>query len=247
MKILLFTDIHIHSRHKQAESNRLFKAAIDHANTNHTDAAFCILLGDLTWDGQLNEYEELRQEIQTLSQKKYLMLGNHDRQEQFRTVFSDYGFNDNDTVYSVIDTEYFRLLLLNTQTPTGSHGELDAPQLSWLEKHLTESDKPCFICMHHHPLVTGLPAYDRIGLQCSPFSRLVNKYREKIHMIIHGHCHMGLSGSLGGVPVTGVQSLCNQAAPNFRTDEFIDRDNQLASYSVLLTDGINTIIHSITL
>jgi 3',5'-cyclic-AMP phosphodiesterase len=44
-------------------------------------------------------------------------------------------------------------------------GALDTERLDWLDAELAaEPELPTLFAMHHHPLITGVPAWDELGL-----------------------------------------------------------------------------------
>lgn len=248
MKILLFSDIHLTTPSTRTTgAAHPFIDAITHANMNHSDAEFAIFLGDLTQDGTTSEYKALSEVIAQLKVPSHLMLGNHDIRSNFVTVFGEEYLNTKGYVQTVVDSPNLQFLLLDSHSTDITKGELDKKRLEWLEEQLQIAEHPCCICLHHQPVNTGLPAYDQIGLHCPDFMNLMVNYRSKIHMILHGHCHMAFSGSLSGIPLVAIKSLCHQAVPNFHDKNFITSEHQETSYSIFLTNGENSFVHTIAL
>jgi 3',5'-cyclic-AMP phosphodiesterase len=246
MKIVLFSDLHLFAASVGvAGQGTALARAVEHVNEHHREAALCIALGDLTTDGLPEEYRALAGELDRLHLPCHLMIGNHDRRPAFLEVFGRDRANADGFVQVVVDSGALRFLLLDTTSAAGDHGELDERRLGWLEKELALTDRPCCICLHHQPVATGVPAYDAIGLRSDQFTGLLTRYRKAVHLVLHGHCHMALSGSIAGIPLAGVESLVNQAHPNFLDDRFIGREYQCISYTVVLTDGRRSIIHTI--
>ncbi len=244
MKVLFFSDLHYLM---QPEYQQMFSKAVEHAVRNHGDAQQCIILGDLTKDGMVEEYTALAEALRCLPMPVNLMLGNHDHRYNFFQVFGKETESDHGFAQFSFDAGCLQFILLDTKASAGDHGELDEKRLGWLEEQLKDTQKPCCICLHHHPVLTGLPAFDAIGLRSPNFISLLKRYREHIHLVVHGHCHMALSGAVEGIPVTGVSSLYSQSEPVFNTPCFSNRLNPSLSYSVLISDGVQTVIHTINI
>src|ERR1051325_2747885 len=97
-----------------------------------------------------------------------MILGNHDRRENFRRVFSDYRgvTSDPEFVQFVVDDYPVRLIGLDTLVPGRSGGELCEKRLAFLETALAaDSEKPVVIFMHHPPFTHGIRHMDEINLQ----------------------------------------------------------------------------------
>jgi 3',5'-cyclic AMP phosphodiesterase CpdA len=248
MKILLFSDMHysldrdVYGR----SSKECLRRAISHANRYHGDADLCIILGDLTDRGLESEYKSLSADLEILSSPYRMLLGNHDNRDQFIGVFGTDLLDKNGFVQSVVDAGSHRFLLLDTHTPGQGWGSLDGNRLEWLDQALILADRPCFVCLHHPPLSTALPAYDAIGLLgAERFAAVLNRHCSTVLQVLFGHCHMSVSGSLGGVPVCGIQSLLYQALPNFADDRFLDAPNLSPAYGLAVVNGRNVMIHRI--
>ncbi len=244
IKVLLFSDTH-YSPEPDTDSHPLEKA-ISHANYHHGDADLSIFLGDLVMAGRISEYRAIAVILQRLARPYRLMLGNHDDRDAFSRVFGQHGTNADSYVQTAVNLDNLKFLLLDTNLPGQDRGTVDAGRLKWLEQALATADRPCCICMHHPPAPTFLPAYDAIGLiNPHPLIDLMKRYRDRIYQIIHGHCHMPFSGSVSGIPVTGIGAVCNPALPNFKENRFIEHSNGRPVYGVLVSDGQSVAVHTI--
>jgi len=248
MKALLFSDLHytldrqIHGRWP-AESLR---RAIVHARDHHGDADCCVILGDLTDSRSESEYQGLADDLGALPFPHRIMLGNHDDRKNFVRVFGTDVIDDSGYVQSVMDVGPYRFVLLDTHTPGQEWGTLDGGRLLWLDTALARSDRPCVICLHHPPIPTALPAFDRIGLrEPEAFEAIVEKHRAVVRQILSGHCHMPIGGNLAGITIFGVTSLLYQALPNFCDDRFLDGPGLTAAYGLAVADESHFTIHTV--
>lgn len=248
MKVILFSDIHYNlDRAVYGRSPKeCLRRAVAHANRYHGDADLCVILGDLTDCGLESEYQGLAADLETLSMPYRLMLGNHDNREHFIGVFGTDLLDENGFVQSAVDAGSHRFLLLDTHTPGQASGSLDGSRLEWLDQALTRADRPCFVCLHHPPLSTALPAFDAIGLLgAERFAEVLNRHRSRVFQVLFGHCHMSVSGNMRGIPVCGIQSLLYQAHPNFADDQFLDAPELPSAYGLAVVNEGNVIIHRI--
>lgn len=248
MKIVLFSDLHyspdrvVYGR----SSKECLRNAIAHANRCHGDADLCVVLGDLTDSGLESEYQCLAADLEILSIPYRMLLGNHDNRDHFIRVFGTDLLDKNGFVQSVVDAGSHRFLLLDTHTPGQGWGNLDAHRLEWLDEALYSADRPCFICLHHPPLETALPAFDAIGLHGSEqFMAVLDRHRSMVFQVLFGHCHMSVFGNMNGIPVCGIQSLLYQGLPNLNDNRFLDAPDLFPAYSLAVVDRCNMVIHGI--
>src|ERR1043166_9273553 len=104
-----------------------------------------LITGDLTDCGLNEEYDHLKIILRRLDIPFFMILGNHDRRDNFRRVFSDYRgvTEDPEFVQFVIDDYPVRLIGLDTLVPGKGEGALCARRLTFLERALAaEGEKP---------------------------------------------------------------------------------------------------------
>ena len=116
-----------------------------------------IITGDVAQDGTLAEYRQLAVQIAPLTEKGipvHVAFGNHDRRDNFHTVFSDIKREASPVPnkhVTVLETPHANLFLLDSlyDFPTGS-GFLGYEQLRWLQKELeARKEKPALLFAHH--------------------------------------------------------------------------------------------------
>ena len=177
--------------------------------------------GDLADSGADAEYEQLRELLRPLQAPMYLLPGNHDDRRALRRHFPVPG-TDADPVQYSADLGPLRLVVLDTTRPGEDPGVLDAEQLGWLDAELaTAPEQPTLLAMHHPPLVTGVPAWDAIGLPSGDRRALgeVVERHPQVRRLVAGHVHRTISGELAGRPVLSVPSTYVQARLNFGSQE----------------------------
>jgi Icc protein len=185
----------------------------------HPDAV--LLTGDLADHGTDAEYEQLRELLGPLEAPLYLLPGNHDDRRALRRHFGVPGADGDPVQYSA-DLGPLRLVVLDTTRPGEDPGALDAERLGWLDAELAAApEQPTLLAMHHPPLVTGVPAWDEIGLPTADRRALreVVERHPQVRRLVAGHVHRTISGELAGRAVLSVPSTYVQARLNFASRE----------------------------
>ena len=147
----------------------------------------------------------------------HVLPGNHDLREPMRRCFELPGHADEPIQYAV-DLGPLRLVVLDTTIPGEDAGALDDERLGWLDAALgQEPDALTVIAMHHPPLVSGVPALDRIAL-ARPDQHALGEVVERhpqVERFVAGHVHRVMAGQLAGRAVLTVPSTYVQTQLDF--------------------------------
>lgn len=153
----------------------LMKDLLSRSNVN-----FNLFLGDLV-NNNIDYFPQVKQQIESLPVKSFLVLGNHDRDivdnfqdYSFSTYFgaSNYVFNSNGVYYIILNNVY-------PDGPRGYKGKYSDEQLFFIEKILPLIDKKARIVLAHH-----------IPLQyTSNKERMLDLLSEHNVLILSGHTH----------------------------------------------------------
>jgi Icc protein len=247
LKLLQLTDCHL-----MPEGGRLFEldpaerlaAAISDINRNHSDAALCVLTGDLTNVGDPDSYALLRDRLAALSVPYQLLLGNHDDREHMRAAFPDLVVDPHGFLQSVRITPQGRLVFLDTVEAGVHNGVYCADRLIWLEHVLTESKgEPVYIFMHHPPMLIAMSRLDQYGLvDREAFADLIRRF-PNIRHIFFGHVHRPVSGGWLGIPFSSLPSTNHQNQLDFGTGRENLSSHEPPAYAVIFLDGDQSIVH----
>lgn len=252
-KIIVFTDTHMELCVPEGKFDPDVQLAkgLAHVNKHHSDAELVIFCGDLTDKGDVASYEKLKARLQDLQVPFQLLLGNHDKRENFLSVFSQAVRDENGFIQQVIETQHARLILLDTlngppyKYPFSHMGVLCEARLSWLDKQLSEAgDKPCIIFMHHPPHDTGFAGMDVIKLmEGDAFYELINKHGN-VTQLVCGHVHRTISGSHKGVAFCVFKSTVGQMPMLFDDNKTNLEINEPSSYGMLFPHADGVVVHS---
>lgn len=246
MKFVHFTDLHL-----VAPAERLwgfdpllrFEHCLADIVTNHRDAQFCVITGDLAERGELSAYTALKDRLAAFPLPCHLLIGNHDDRKNFRRVFGDVRCDGNGFVQSSITVEGHKLLFIDTvKDGASSAGVYSEQRQQWLARELAQTgDMPVLLFMHHPPFSIGHALMDSIKLeQPEKFEVILAGY--DIRHIFFGHAHRAVSGMWRGISFSGLPSLVHQlpltagSVPTVYSDE-------PAMYSVVHVEDDRTIVH----
>jgi Icc protein len=196
-------------------------AAVDSVRSMRPHPDAVLLSGDLADTGTDAEYEQLRELLGPLDAPLYILPGNHDDRRALRRHFGLPG-SDGDPVQYSADLGPLRLVVLDTTRPGEDPGVLDAERLGWLDAELAAAPElPTLLAMHHPPLVTGVPAWDEIGLPPADrraLGEVLERHRQ-VRRLVAGHVHRTITGELAGRAVLTVPSTYIQARLDFDSHE----------------------------
>ena len=202
------TDIHINA---PAKNNPLFgldmtaklRAAFADLAALKTKPSFVLISGDLTQDGDLEDYKHLRTVLEEESAKLgvpvHVGLGNHDFREPFREGYLGEEPSQENYYYTFMEGG-LRIVMLSTQIPGSHDGRVDEEQLRWLEGVLAEPAPQGTIVVLHHPVnATPTDLMDsHLLLNGDEVVRAIQG-RDVIG-ILSGHIHFHNIGSVAGIP-----------------------------------------------
>lgn len=246
--------IHLTDTHFVEPGERLYggdprsrlEAAVRSIATEHADAEFCLITGDLAHLGQPQAYAALREVLAGLPMPVQLLLGNHDDRHAFQACFPAVPRDADGFVQRALPFRQGLLLMLDTNEPGVSHGVFCERRRAWLAAQLAVSgEQPVWIAMHHPPFDIGLPSMDAIGLrEADAFEAVIAPHRQRLRHLFFGHVHRPVSGSWLGVPFSTLRALNHQVALDFRDDGRIPGSFEPPAYAVVLADERQTVIHN---
>lgn len=215
------SDPHIGADWGEGDPVARLAAAIDAVRAMRPTPDAVLVSGDLAEHAADVEYEQVRELLARLQAPLYVLAGNHDDRRALHRHFGVPGGGGEPVQYSV-DLGPFRLVVLDTTRPGEDPGALDAARLDWLDAELAQARKlPTLIAMHHPPLVTGVPAWDELGLPAADRRALaaVIERHGQVRRLTAGHVHRLITADLAGRPVLTVPSTLIQARLNIGSHE----------------------------
>ena len=247
MKFIQLSDLHLvppGQNLKGLNPAARLDAAIAAINARHSDAAFCVLSGDLTHAGNDAAYRHLSGVLEGLKIPYYLMSGNHDLRGRVKQHFPETQCDENGFVQYHVEVGAHVFLMLDTVREKSHWGEYCVKRGAWLTAKLAQfKGRPIHIFMHHPPFDMGIPSLDVIRLlDTQHFERAIGTSSD-IRQILFGHIHRPLSGHWHGIPVTAVPCLNHQVQLDLVTTDHIPLCHEPPMFGVGLVGDAQTIVH----
>lgn len=185
-----------------------------HGPGGEVPAAFAVLTGDLTRDGEPAAYARLREVLAGLPCPAHLLLGNHDDRAAFRAAFPEAPVDSDGFVQQALPSPAGLCLMLDTLEQGRSEGRLCARRLAWLEARLRESEgEKVLLFLHHPPMPVGIPGMDAIALRdAEALWEVLAPHRARIRHLFHGHLHRPVAGSWRGIPLSSLRGTAFEVA-----------------------------------
>lgn len=223
MKIIQLTDTHLVPPGivvNGVDPEKHLRAAVSDILNKHADAGLLVVTGDLCNDGDRDAYRLLREILAPVPFETRLLLGNHDDRENFVAAFPEQPRDANGFVQSFLDTEFGRLLFLDSHQSGVIGGSYDAERLAWLDAALTDAgDRPVTVFVHHPPMDCGIRHFEAIGMHDGGaiMARLA-AHPAGVRHIVFGHIHMALSGtSAEGIAYSSGQACSHRFITDLET------------------------------
>jgi Icc protein len=187
--------------HGVADSVGALERAADMIAESRLRVDAVVVSGDIADRGDETSYLRVRTTLRRIAERSGAALvlapGNHDAPATLLEVFDE------------VDKQYPRITLvgglrvvaLDSTVPGHHHGDLDDGQLDRLRAVLdTPAADGTIVVLHHPPIASALPVFDRLGLRHP--ERLADVVRgSDVRLILAGHTHSATAGMLGGIPV----------------------------------------------
>lgn len=247
MKLIQVTDTHIVPAGEQCaglDPRARLDSVVDVINRNHADAELCIFSGDLTQKGSVEAFEELRECLAALELPYRLMIGNHDKRDNFQHVFPDAPADPNGFVQQSVETSEGVLLLLDSHDPDGHFGSYREKRLEWLAAQLElAGERPVYIFVHHPPFNIEIPRMDRMALlEAEPLAALLGKHPNIRHLFF-GHIHRGLAGSWRGIPFSAIRGTNHGTRSDFDRVLETHSTHHPPALAVIFIEPERTVVH----
>jgi 3',5'-cyclic AMP phosphodiesterase CpdA len=215
------SDPHIGAEWAGGDPVARLAAAVESVRSMRSQPDALLVSGDLADNAADAEYEQVREVLAPLQVPLYVLPGNHDDRRVLHRHFGVPGAEGEPVQYAV-DLGPMRLVVLDSTRPGEDPGTLDAERLAWLDAELALAPEiPTLLAMHHPPLVTGVPAWDELGLPAADRRALgdVLERHRQVRRIVAGHVHRMITANLGGRAVLTVPSTYVQARLSFGSQE----------------------------
>lgn len=219
--LVQLSDLHVGADWGDRDSVAMLAAAVECIRALESNPDAVLISGDLADHAADGEYERVRELLAPIEAPLYVLPGNHDDRLALRRHFGVPGAEGQPVQYAA-DLGPLRLVVLDSTRAGEDRGEFDADRLAWLQATLAAApDIPTLLALHHPPLATGIPGFDKVGLPPADRRALgkVIEAHPQVRRIVAGHMHRTISAELGGRTVLVVPSTYLQARLEFGAEE----------------------------
>jgi Icc protein len=219
--LVQLSDPHVGADWGDGDPVAMLAAAVESVRALEANPDAVLISGDLADHALDAEYEQVRELLAPLEAPLYVLPGNHDDRLALRRHFGVPGA-DREPVQYAAELGPLRLVVLDSKRAGEDRGELDGDRLAWLEAALAAAPGvPTLLALHHPPLATGIPGFDKLGLPAADRVALgkVIAAHPQVRRVVAGHMHRTISAELGGRHVLAVPSTYVQARLEFGVEE----------------------------
>ena len=241
INIIQITDLHLYAdKNTTAHKINTFDSAqlvLQTIQNNEKYLDMLILTGDLSDDGSVASYENLKYLLRNFDCPIYLMPGNHDSLEKIKSISNINNLHNQ----NYKDMGKWGIFMFNTKKDDSPNGILHTNELTYFDKIMdSKQNNFLLVMLHHHPVLIGSESMDQMIIENS--SELLNRItNNKIKGVAWGHIHNEISINYNGAHLFSTPSTCYQAKP--KSKKFTIDTSQSPGYRVIrLNDNgiINT-------
>lgn len=191
MKILFVSDFHHLNNYQHVDDG--YKAVFNNMDNTlitlkdiliNNEYDLLVIGGDLCEDGDVNDYQSVKNTIDKYNKKPYLItLGNHDIKENFYQVFTDQ--NNDDTKHYTMEFNNYKLISFDSSVHDVDNGFITSEDSSWLIREIENSEKEVILLTHHHIL-----PYQHETKSVNISDKLLSTLKsEPVKLVLTGHTH----------------------------------------------------------
>lgn len=213
MKIVQISDMHLCGDPTKTlwdiNTQVSFEKVLEHAlNTEQPD--IIILTGDLSEDASISSYQRLAATMEKAGVTTYCIPGNHDKLHTMKQIFPSPFVH----LQQSVSLNQWELILLDTVVEGEHYGSLNADELKYLDKRLSEcANKHVLIALHHNPVLVDSSILDKYWLiNADKFFKVLNKYKN-VKLAIYGHAHQDYTTHINNMTFLACPSTCVQFKP----------------------------------
>jgi len=213
--LIQLSDPHLCVREGDAE--RRLARAVAAASELQPGPCAVLLTGDIADEPAVEVYERAHRMVAELGVPVHAIPGNHDDRDLLARTFAGREHPTGAPVHVLAYVEDLRLVGCDTTVPGSPGGALDAEQLQWLDRALSdEPARPTLLALHHPPVAAGILAMDEMGIVPTDAERLeaLLEAHPQVHAVTCGHVHRTAVARFAGRPLL----LCPSTNSTLRLD-----------------------------
>jgi 3',5'-cyclic-AMP phosphodiesterase len=248
-RLLQLTDLHCGSSWAAHDPLDALRTVIDAVRSLPDPPHVVLVTGDLANAGLEEQYAPLPAVLDTLGLPVHVIPGNHDDRAALRRHFALPGTGAEPIQYA-LELDGLRVLMLDTQRPGETAGELGRARLEWLDARLRDDPRtPTVVAMHHPPFLTGMAEMDPIGLPVADraaFADILGRHPQ-VCGVIAGHVHRAITGGVAGRPALTIPSTYCQLPLDLSSTSLRMVDDEPLAFAVHTVIEDRLVAHVVSL
>ena len=214
LRIVQLTDMHLYEDTTRAllgvPTEQSFLDTLNQARRDHWPVDCVLATGDLVHDNSAAAYQRLHKHFKTLDVPVHCLPGNHDD----RALMRQYLAGGNVQLSTCVDSDDWRIVLLDSTVPGSDDGHLATAQLNYLEAQLASAaGRHVLVCLHHNPVPIGSPWLDTMMVDNGAALFTVLDRHAAVRGVLWGHVHQNFDTKRRGVRLLASPSTCIQFQP----------------------------------
>jgi 3',5'-cyclic-AMP phosphodiesterase len=212
--IAQITDSHVGVGPGTGAAAEALAAAVDAIGALEPEPVAVLLTGDIAANGTPDEYALVRELLAPLAMPVHPLMGNHDDREALRAAFGDHAgvAAAGNFIQYTAQCGPVTVIVGDTHEPGTYAGRLGPERLGWLEAELERaSGSPTVLALHHPPILTGIHEFDHEIPLAADDREALAALGSQPDLIVCGHIHLPVLGTLGPTPVFVCPSVHLQA------------------------------------
>jgi Icc protein len=224
LQVVQLTDTHLfadaHQAMRGCVTAKTLEQVLQCLETLDPQPDLLLLTGDISQDETPASYQRLRRLVAPLKIPTYWTAGNHDHLPAMQAQLRGDPFSSE----TVIRQGGWQIVLLNSQIPGSTAGQLSQAVLEALRQELQlHAELPTLIALHHPPCSVNSSSMDALGLQNgSALYAVLDRYPQ-VRLVIFGHIHQAFTTTRRQVAYLGCPSTCVQFKPRSSPMEIDDQ------------------------
>lgn len=171
---------------------------------------FILATGDLSQDQTPESYRHFCSLMGELSPPVFWLPGNHDDGHLMQAELDAAGISDAKHMLC----GQWQMLLLDTQIPGETYGELSQAQLALLEQAInTYPNHHLLLAVHHQAIAVGCAWLDQHNLRNSAAMKTILGKHNAAKVVMCGHVHQGFDQQEQGIRYLASPATCIQFKP----------------------------------
>jgi Icc protein len=220
-RLVQITDCHLGGEPGEVllgmDTDESFVDVLELVQAREANCDYIVASGDIASFGSEQAYYRFLDFMKEYTQQPLAWLpGNHDLASLMQVIEDKSGDGEYSVQGGVVDTDAWRIILLDSSVVGSEGGALAAAEIERLQRLITDTDKHILIFVHHQPIPVGSAWIDQYVIENNLELFSVLRASKQVKAIVNGHIHQEFNSEKEGIAIMATPSTCIQFAANSR-------------------------------